>query len=302
MSTYLQRLDDYNRYACDGQMAKFAEIKNINGIDVETDPNVKMDNGEAVKRLYNLAGPKLQQHWADQGVQNNAFLFPYMMADLTNPKFREDAMPIYRHLGQNAQYDYTAKPGGPRSALLTNDLLSTVKSQYKDYMDEHWFERNAAKWRGWDPTGMIDKKMGEGIADKFNEVGRVGLSALQGGHGSGMIPMTKQEIAKRDAAMKQQQAAAQPAQGDYSQGIGRYAIPALGAGLPLALLAGLGGKSGWILPLLALLGLGGAGYGYARSQGWGGYQPVENLVDQFHGYLGGGAPAQTETTAAAPAK
>lgn len=286
-------------------MAKFAEIQHINGIDVETDPNMKMEDAEAVKRLYDLAGPKLQQHWGAQGTREGGYSLPYMIADLTNPKFRDDAMPIYKHLALNAQYDYTAKPGGPRSALLTNGLLSTVRNQYKDYMDDNPMYATAASWHGWDPFGVIENRMASGVADKFNETGRVGLSALQGGHGSGMVPLTKQEIARRDAAQaqhpQQQTTTEAPAQQSPFAGAGRYVMPALGAGLPLALLAGLGGKSNWILPLLALLGLGGLGYGYARNKGWQGYQPIENAVDMFHSYLGGGAPAQSDEQTQAPA-
>lgn len=285
-------------------MAKFAEIQHINGIDVETDPDVKMSNDEAVRRLYNLAGPKLKDHWAKQGIRDNAYLFPYMMADLTNPKFRQDAMPIYKHLGLNAQHDYTAKPGAPRSALLTNDLLSTVAKQYKDYMDDNPVYATAARWHGWDPFGVIENRMASGIADKFNETGRVGLGALQGGHGSGMIPLTKQEIARRDAAQgKQPQTTTEThAQQSPFTGVGRYVMPALGAGLPLALLAGIGGKSNWILPLLALLGLGGLGYGYARNKGWQGYQPIENAIDALSSYTGGGSRNQEATPEPAPTK
>lgn len=293
MSTFLDRLDDYSRYAGNDQMTKFAFEEDNSGLLYTEDPSEYMDDAAVAKRLHTLAKGKLRQNLDAYSVRHGGGMsVPYIQSELTSKDYDpSDTEDIFKEITRAGQFDWHNRNKGRRSALLSNPNMAGIRDQYMSYMNNNLIGRIGSNINWWDPTGATTGILASGVRGKFQDTGKVGpgyMTSMSDGSAHWTPSEMKAMQNSPTTPAKQEQTDGQPgfAMPNMSEGMWRYMLPALGTGLPLSLLLGLGGKGNWILPLLALLGLGGFGYGYAKNKGWEGYQPIENLVDQFHSFAG----------------
>ena len=288
MATYLQQLNQYNRYQRMIPTIKSAELTDARswwglggktGAQYFTEDNEGWSNEEAFQALLGTLPPEVQQEYATSGAaQNINGLFAQALA---NPQ-------KYSNLLTYAAQDQQLALQGKRSALSTvleqNPFAKQVVSQIKDGV-----QNNIDNGKGL--RGTISR-IGHytGFAATKDQIGNAPVEEVQK-YMNGTAPQQGQP--QQTQSPSGQAPATQPngAQAGGSQqnpSMWNYMLPALAAGAPLALLGGLGGGSKWGLGLLGLTGLAGLGYGMARQNGWEGWDPINNFANTINGWLGMG--------------